>query len=80
MKMINNLKNFLIDKEYYIDIYDNNLHAFNYIKLLKLSSDNINLKFMNFILEITGNNLKILQMNKDEILINGEINNVRIKR
>ena len=80
MKMINNLKNFLIDKEYYIDIYDNNLHAFNYLELLKLSSDNINLKFINFILEITGNDLKILQMNKEEILINGEINNVRIKR
>ena len=80
MKMINNLKDFLIDKEYYIDIFDSKLHAFNYQELLKLSSNNINLKFATFILEIDGNNLKILQMNKEEILIDGELKDMRIKR
>ena len=78
--MINNLKNFLIDKDYYIDLYDNKLHAFNYLELLKLSDDNINLKFSNFILEVTGNDLKISQLNKEEILISGNISNMRIKK
>ena len=80
MKIINNLRNFLEDKEYYIDIFDNKLHAFNYIKLLNLSDKEIDLKFDNFILEISGINLKVNEMNNTEILISGTINNVRIKR
>lgn len=80
MRIINNLKDFLEDKEYYIDIFDNKLHAFNYVKLLKISDTNIELKFEKFILEIKGINIKILQMNNTEILVTGTIDNVRIKR
>lgn len=80
MKMIENLKNFLEDKDYYIDIYDDKLHIFNYKKLLKLSDNNINLKLENFILEITGDNLRINSMNDTEILISGNINIVRIQK
>ena len=36
--------NYDSNKEYYIDIFDSKLHAFNYQELLKLSSNNINLK------------------------------------
>lgn len=80
MKMIESLKNFLEDKDYYIDIYDDKLHIFNYKKLLKLSDNNINLKLENFILEITGDNLRINSMNNTEILISGNINIVRIQK
>ena len=80
MKMIENLKNFLEDKTYYIDIFENNIHAFNYQKLLKLSGKEISLKFEKFILEIKGDNLKIKQMDNVEILIYGLIDNVRFER
>ena len=79
MKMVNNIRNFLEDKEYYIDIYDNKLHVFNYHKLLSLSDLEIILKFEKFILEIKGNNLKVKMMNNVEMLINGEIKNMRFK-
>ena len=69
-----------MDKTYYIDIFDNKIHAFNYIKLIKLSNTNINLQFDLFLLEIKGDNLKILEMNNTEILISGIIDNVGFKR
>ena len=80
MKIVNNLRNFLTDKEYYIDIFDNNLHAFNYIKLLKLNDSVVELRFEKFDLEIKGSNIKIKEMNNNEILVSGIIDNVRIKR
>ena len=80
MRIINNLKDFLIDKEYYIDIFDNKLHAYNYIKLLKLNENIVELKFEKFILEIKGENIKIIEMDNHEILVSGIIDNVRIKR
>ena len=80
MKIVNNIRNFLEDKEYYIDIFDNKLHAFNYLKLLKLSDSEIILKFEKFLLEIKGNNLKVRQMNNVEILLSGDIDDMRFKK
>lgn len=80
MKIVNNIRNFLSDKEYYIDIFENNLHAFNYLKLLKLNDSIVELQFEKFDLEIKGCNIKVIEMNNNEILISGIIDNVRIKR
>ena len=80
MKIINNLRNFLTDREYYIDIFGDKLHAFNYIKLLKLNDSIVELKFEKFVLEIKGQNIKIIEMDNHEILVSGIIDNVRIKR
>lgn len=80
MKIVNNLKDFLMDQEYYIDIYDNKLHAYNYKKLLKLSDVIVELQFEKFILEIKGNNIRVIEMNNIEMMMSGQIDNVRIKR
>ena len=69
----NYFKNYLLDLEDFITIYDNHLHVFNYIKLNKLSEQEIILKMNNKELIITGNNLKIKQMTKQELLVNGNI-------
>lgn len=68
-----NFKNFLYDLDNFISIYENNLHVFNYEKLNKLSDKEIIIKISNRLLIITGNNLKIKQMTKQELLINGNI-------
>lgn len=78
MKIINNLRDFLIDHEYYIDIFEDKLHVYNYQKLLKLNDKNLMLKFEKFVLDVKGENIKILEMNKEEILIKGNIDTVRM--
>ena len=63
MKIINNLRDFLIDHEYYIDIFEDKLHAYNYQKLLKLNDKDLMLKFENVIL----NNTPIINDTKENI-------------
>ena len=80
MKMINNIRNYLEDKDYYIDMFENKLHVFNYDKLIKLTDKSVVISFIDFKLDITGNNLKTIGMDKSEILLEGNIDNVRIIR
>ena len=68
-----NLINFLYDLDYFITIYDNYIHIFNYKELISLSDTKIILKMPNFTLEIKGNNLFITKMLKNELLIKGNI-------
>lgn len=66
-------KNFLYDLADFITIYENNLHVFNYSKLNKLSDKEIIITINTKKILIEGMNLKIKQMTKQELLINGQI-------
>ncbi len=72
-------KNYLYDLEDFITIYENHLHVFNYEKLNKLSDTMIVLKIKNVSVTIEGINLKIKQMTKQELLINGKIKKVEFQ-
>ena len=76
MHMKDSLINFLYDKKYFINIYDECIHVFNYEELISLSSNKIELKFSNFKLVIDGDNLFINKMFPNELLIKGIIKNV----
>ncbi len=78
MHIKDNLINFLYDKEYFISIYDDYIHVFNYLELISLTSKLIILKLNKFNLEIKGDNLFITKMMINEILIKGVIKNVGI--
>ena len=66
-------KNFLFDLNDFITIYENHLHVFNYQKLNKLSETEIILSFKKMKVVISGLNLKIKRMTKQELLINGQV-------
>ena len=76
MHMKDNLINFLYDKKYFINIYDEFIHVFNYQELVSLSSKKIVLKMETFKIEVTGVNLFITRMLPNEILIKGIIGKV----
>jgi len=76
MHIKDNLINFLYDKKYFVNIYDNYIYVFNYEKLITLTSVLIILKLDNFNIEIKGTNLVITKMMPSEILIKGKIKNV----
>lgn len=80
MRIIKNLQNFLMDQEYYIDIFNNFLHVYYYETLISLSETLIELKLKEFVLAIEGNDLIVSKMDNHEILIKGLINNVRFIR
>ena len=76
MRLMDALSDFLYDKNYFINIFDNIIHIYRYLELIKLSSKEIILKMEDFTLNISGDDLFIKQMNKDEILITGLITNI----
>ena len=76
MRLMDALSDFLYDKNYFINIFDNIIHIYRYLELKKLSSQEIILKMEDFTLNISGDDLFIKQMNKDEILITGLITNI----
>lgn len=78
MHIKDNLINFLYDKEYFISIYDNYIHIFNYKEIITLTNSLIILKLDKFNLEINGESLFITKMMPNEILIKGKIKNVGI--
>lgn len=76
MNIFNNMKSFLYEQNYSINLYNNKLYIFNYILLPKFNDKEINVKFEKFNIAITGKNLKITKMEKKELLIEGIINNI----
>ena len=71
MLMINNIKNYLYDKKYFINIFDDYIHVFNYLELLEFKDDIISFKMPNFRLIIHGSKFLITKMLKNELLIKG---------
>ena len=80
MRIIKNLKNFLLDQDYYIDIFNNCIHVYYYEELITLTDTLIELKLKEFNLIIEGNNMIISNMDNHEILIKGLINSMRFIR
>ena len=76
MHIKESLINFLYDKEYFISIFENYIHVFNFRELKSLSSKKIILKLDTFTLDIEGNDLFITKMLPNEVLIKGTISKV----
>ena len=80
MKIINNIKTFIYDKDYFVNVYDNKIHIYQYIDLLKLSEEEIIFKLSDFTLYISGSNLHIIKMASNELMIEGVLGNMEFKR
>lgn len=78
MKLISKLDRFLEDKTYEIIIKNKQLNIINYSEIIDFSISRINIRCDNNIIDVEGNNLIISRMIDDEILITGNIINIRI--
>ncbi len=78
--MVDNIKTFLYDREYFISLFDNNVHVFNYLEVRNFTENEIVLNMENFRLAIKGKKLKITKMENRELIINGDIENIGIRR
>lgn len=80
MHLYKTMKNFLMDFNYYIDIYEEKIHVFNYIDIEKLTDTEIILTMPSFTLTIKGISFVVKRLEKREILIEGTLEDVRITR
>lgn len=74
---LSNIKNYLSDNNYNINIYKNNLYINNYHHLEHVSDKNIIIVFDKFKLNINGTNLIIIKMVDSEILFGGHIESLK---
>ena len=76
---LSNIKNYLSDNNYNINIYKNNIYINNYLKLEHVSEKNVVVSFDKFKLIISGDNLIVVKMVDDEVLFNGHIESIKFK-
>lgn len=76
MKLFNDIRNFIDNNSFKIIIYENIIDIINYEKIIDISNDSIKV-MTNKIIDITGKNLCIIKLLDNEILIKGNIINIR---
>ena len=78
MRIKERLNNYLYDKEYKIIIKENYVNIINYDEIIDFTFNKVSIKNKNKIIIIEGTNLTISKMVIDEVLITGNISNIRI--
>ncbi len=79
MHIKDNIINFLYDKNYFINIYNNYIHLYNYEDLISLDDNILVIIINNSKLTIKGNNFKVIKMSKNELLLSGNVYNMEFK-
>ena len=79
MNPIENIKNFLEDKKSKLIILDNTIYISNYNDIKSFDSNKFILIIENKQIILNGKNITIKKLSKDEILINGSIQNIEFR-
>lgn len=80
MQLVNKVRSFLVDQNYYIDIYEDNIHIFHYIDIMKLQNEEIILQMDGFRLILIGENFRVKRLENREILVSGLLKNLVFER
>jgi|GEM_PF-2018289 len=73
MHIGSNIRNFLIEQNYAIQIFGDNIHVFKFIDIERLTDTDIIIQLDDFKLKIKGNYFCVKKLEKNEIQIQGEI-------
>lgn len=77
--MITNIKEYIMENEFCIHIFDNKINIVNYIDIYGFDNNNIIIKHKKGTVNIKGNNLSISKLLDNEILIIGNFNSVELR-
>ena len=80
MHLYKTLKSFLYDQDYFVDLWKNCLHVYGIVDIDTLKEQKIVLTLEKFKLEINGENFRVLKLSKKEILIQGEVSEMKVLR
>ena len=77
--MLNNLRSFINDNEWRINIYDGKINIVNYDDVISLEDNRISIKYKKGMIIIKGDNLSVKKLLDNEILITGNIKNLELE-
>lgn len=79
MRLFDDIKNFIDNKELEIHFINSKIYIVNYIEIVDFSNKKITLKHKNGNVYILGNNLVISKLLNEELMISGEISNIELR-
>jgi len=77
MHLYKTIKNFLFDQDYFVDIWKNYTHVYGIVDIIELNEKRVVLLLENFKLQIIGKDFRVLKLTKNEILIEGTLEEMR---
>ena len=77
--MLTNIRNFIKDDKFRINMYDDKVDIINYSEIVDFSSDKIILKNFDRFIYVNGNNLVINKLLDTELLISGDISSLEFR-
>lgn len=80
MKLINNIRSFLLEDDFEIRIYKNKVNIVNYDSIGHFDSNKIMIYYRDGTIIIKGENLVVSKLLNDEILITGIIQNIELRK
>ena len=78
MHIYKTIKNFLFDQEYFIDLWQENIHIYGFKKIDVLQENRAVFVLEKFSLEILGKDFRVLKLTNKEILLQGSLKEMRI--
>ena len=79
MKIINNFRSFLLEDNFEIHIYKNKIDILNYTSMGHFDSNKIIVYSDSGYITITGKDLVVTKLLKDEVLITGLIDGIELR-
>ncbi len=79
MNMYNNLKNYIMENEFCIHIFENQINIINYISIYEFNESSIIIKYKKGFIYIKGSNLSVCKLLNNEILINGNLDKLEFR-
>lgn len=79
MKIFDRLNNYINENNFKITIGINYVNVVNYTLVLDFNSNLVSIKYNSGIVDISGTNLVVNKMIKDEILVTGNIENIKLR-
>lgn len=73
------LRNYISDVEFRVNLYKDKVHIVNYTKIVTIEKSRISIGYSSGMLIIKGKNLALKKLLDDEILIKGIINSVELE-
>ena len=77
--MLKELKNYILENKFKINIYENNINIINYEEIDHFDDKIIIIRYEKGIVTVKGENLIITKLLEEELLINGKIRNIEFK-
>ena len=73
------LRNYISDVEFRVNLYKDKVHIVNYTKIVTIEKSRISIGYSSCMLIIKGKDLALKKLLDDEILIKGIINSVELE-